>query len=79
MACRLLIKIFFRDFSMVLVINEHKIASHKLGPMVQDSNRQEEDTVLQGQLKDEIYLFEYHIIFCLECKKNLKRRLECHF
>ena len=64
MACRLLIKIFFRDFSMVLVINEHKIASHKLGPMVQDSN-QEEDIVLQGQLKDEIYLFKYHIIFCL--------------
>ena len=48
------------------------------GPMAQDSNSQEDSITLQGQLKDEIYLFGYHITFCLEHKKNLKCRLECH-
>ena len=77
-ACALLTNVIFSREYYGLVVNVHKIASHKVVTMVRDSNTQEEDNVLQGQLKDQIYLFRYRITFCLEHKKNLKRRPECH-
>ena len=35
-------------------------------------NNHEEDNALQGQFKDEIYLFEYHIIFFVLNIQKLK-------
>lgn len=66
---------FFREH-YGLVIKIHEIASHKLVPIAKDSKNQDKEIILQSKLKDETYLFEYRIMFCLKNKKeNLKRIL----